>query len=55
MVTVLVGLTVHGCVTLPVLFFVLSRRNPFKFVYGMLQALLTALGTASRFFGSYLG
>lgn len=48
MVTVLVGLFIHGCITIPVLLFLLGRRNPFKYCYGMLQAYLTAFGTASR-------
>uniref|UniRef100_A0A915IJL2 Amino acid transporter n=1 Tax=Romanomermis culicivorax TaxID=13658 RepID=A0A915IJL2_ROMCU len=47
MITVLTGLFLHGVVILPTIFFVCTRRNPFKFVYGMLPSLLTALGTSS--------
>lgn len=46
-VTVLAGLFVHACITLPIILIVVGRRNPLKFTYGMLQALLTAFGTSS--------
>ncbi|KAL8625646.1 hypothetical protein ACOMHN_043921 [Nucella lapillus] len=46
-ITVMVGLAVHGFITLPGLYFVVCRRNPFRFMYGVLQALMTALGTSS--------
>ena len=45
--TVLVGLAVHAFVTLPLLFWMFTRRNPFRFMYQMSQALLTAFSTAS--------
>ena len=48
MVTVLVGLVVHSCIVLPLVYLVVARRNPLKLVYGVLQALLTALATSSR-------
>lgn len=48
MVTVLVGLVVHGCIVLPLVYLVVARRNPLKLVYGVLQALVTALATSSR-------
>ncbi|KJH41846.1 excitatory amino acid transporter 1 family protein [Dictyocaulus viviparus] len=47
MITVLIGLFIHGFVVLPVLMITLARRNPIKYVYGMAQALLTALATSS--------
>nr|AKN21395.1 slc1a-5 [Schmidtea mediterranea] len=47
MVTVLLGLTIHGCITLNLIFFVFTRKNPFVYFHGMLQAWVTALGTAS--------
>ncbi|CAI4225529.1 unnamed protein product [Auanema sp. JU1783] len=47
MITVLLGLFLHGLVILPILMIVLARRNPIKYVAGMAQALLTALATSS--------
>ncbi len=49
MLTVLLGLGIHAFIILPIMLLVLARRNPLKYVYGMLQALLTALGTSSRY------
>ena len=48
MATVLVGLLIHGCITLPLLFLVLTRSNPLRLVKHTVQALLTAFGTSSR-------
>ena len=45
--TVLVGLILHGCVTLPLIYIILTRRNPLKILKAVLQALLTAFGTSS--------
>lgn len=47
MLTVLLGLSVHALVTLPLLMFVLARRSPWEFARAMWPALLTAFSTAS--------
>ncbi|KAL6108557.1 uncharacterized protein ACO6RY_19061 [Pungitius sinensis] len=46
-VTVLAGLFVHGLILLPFFFFVLTRKNPFTFIRGLLQAMVIALATSS--------
>ena len=49
MVTVLLGLLIHGCILLPLLYLVLTRSNPLKLLRAIAQALLTAFGTSSRY------
>ncbi|XP_077598730.1 excitatory amino acid transporter 3 isoform X2 [Stigmatopora nigra] len=47
MVTVLSGLAIHAAVCLPLIFFVIVRKNPYTFTLGMAQALVTALMISS--------
>lgn len=51
MATVLAGLAIHGLIILPLLYVVFVRRNPITYIAGMMQALVTAFGTASRYVG----
>jgi len=46
-ITVLAGLAIHGLVVLPLLLFVLGRRNPFRYAFNLLTAFATAFSTAS--------
>ncbi|MEM7227628.1 MAG: dicarboxylate/amino acid:cation symporter [Planctomycetota bacterium] len=45
--TVLLGLMIHGAIVLPIILFIITRGNPFRFMYQMRRALLTAFGTDS--------
>uniref|UniRef100_A0A4W3IHQ6 Amino acid transporter n=1 Tax=Callorhinchus milii TaxID=7868 RepID=A0A4W3IHQ6_CALMI len=47
MVTVMVGLLIHGGFILPFIYFLVTRKNPLIFYGGIFQAWITALGTAS--------
>ena len=45
--TVIIGLSIHAFLILPLIFWIVRRQNPYQFMYQMSQALLTAFSTAS--------
>jgi len=45
--TVILGLFIHGLIVLPILYGVIVRKLPFRFIFNMGNALFTAFGTAS--------
>lgn len=49
MVTVIVGLVIHGAIFLPLIYLVIVKKNPYVFFMGIFQAWVTAIGTASRY------
>ncbi|MEE6487109.1 hypothetical protein FKM82_014801 [Ascaphus truei] len=46
-ITVMAGLIIHGVFLLPLLYLIITKKNPFSFIHGILQALLIALATSS--------
>lgn len=46
-ITVLIGLGLHGFVTIAVIFFCVVRKLPYPFIFKMSQVLATAFGTGS--------
>ena len=47
MATVVLGLGIHACVTLPILLFVFARYSPLRFFRHVFSAVATAFSTAS--------
>eukprot|EP00800_Vazella_pourtalesii_P007627 TRINITY_DN202_c3_g1_i1.p1 TRINITY_DN202_c3_g1~~TRINITY_DN202_c3_g1_i1.p1 ORF type:complete len:505 (-),score=81.49 TRINITY_DN202_c3_g1_i1:492-2006(-) len=47
MLTVLLGLSIHALITLPLMYCLIALRNPIKLGYNLLPALLVAFGTSS--------
>ncbi|KAH3698589.1 excitatory amino acid transporter 3-like isoform X2 [Dreissena polymorpha] len=45
--TVMAGLALHAFVTLPLVYFLVVRRNPFRYLVRLVEPLLTALATSS--------
>ncbi|XP_043941386.1 excitatory amino acid transporter 5 isoform X2 [Protopterus annectens] len=46
-ITVVCGLVVHGLFILPMMYFLITKKNPIVYIRGILQALLIALATSS--------
>ncbi len=47
MATVLLGLSIHACITLPILLLVFARYSPLRFIRHVFSAVATAFSTAS--------
>jgi solute carrier family 1 (high affinity glutamate transporter) protein 1 len=47
MILVVVGLLIHGAIVLPIVMYLLTRQNPFRFMWQMRKAIMTAFGTSS--------
>jgi len=45
--TVLTGLSIHAFLTLPLLYFLFTRQNPYRLIAKVREALITAFATAS--------
>merc|ERR1719216_437268 len=45
--TIILGLFIHGLIVLPILYSLITRTLPFKFIWNMANAFTTAFGTGS--------
>ena len=49
LLTTISGMFIHGFIVLPFFYFLVTRKNPYSFLLGVAQAVITAFGTASRY------
>lgn len=45
--TVILGIVIHGFLILPGIYYIITKKNPYRFIINQSEALLTAFGTAS--------
>lgn len=45
--TVILALILHGFVLLPIVYYIVTKKSPFRFLKGMLEALVAAFATSS--------